>query len=63
MPISNADPLLNLEVQVIPVASGGFMVRQLPGGIPAGQLIDTFCANMDAVADLLTLIYTPPTAP
>jgi hypothetical protein len=66
MPISNSDPLLNQEVQVYTVESGGFLVRQMPGGFNGGapaQMIDTYCVNMDAVADLLTQIYTPPPPP
>jgi len=62
MPITNTDPLLGHEAQVIPVESGGFLVRQMPGGInnPV-QFVDTYAASMDAVSDILTQIFTPPT--
>lgn len=65
MPISNSDPLLGQEAQVLVVESGGFLVRQLPApNVPGGtQMIDTYCPTMDAVSDLLTAIYTPPPPP
>jgi hypothetical protein len=65
MPITNDDPLLGQEVQVTTVESGGFMVRQMSGfsGASTAKQIDTYCATMDAVADLLALIFTPPPAP
>jgi len=65
MPISNTDPLLGLEVQVVTVESGGFIVRQMPGGAAGTsvQMVETYCATMDAVSDLLTAIYTPPVPP
>lgn len=58
MPITNDDPLLGQQVEVTAVDSGGFLVIQQPG--QSAQRIETFCINMDAVANLLGLIYTPP---
>jgi len=65
MPITNDDPLLGQEAQVITVESGGFIVRQLPApNVPGGtKMIDTYCADMDAVSAVLTAIYTPPPPP
>jgi len=65
MPISNNDPLLGLEVQVVPVESGGFLVTQMPGGIAGNpaQHVQTYAATMDDVSALLTAIYTPPVPP
>jgi hypothetical protein len=62
MPLENTDPLLGQEAQVIPVESGGFLVRQYPApNVPGGtKMIDTYCATMDAVSDVLALIFTPP---
>lgn len=59
MPITNSDPLLGLTAEVFRVESGGFVVRQIASGGVA-QNIETYCVNMDAVAQLLALIYTPP---
>jgi len=61
MPITNTDPLLGQEAQVVVVESGGFLVRQMPSNsIPGGTgIVDTFCPTMDAVSDILTAIYTP----
>lgn len=61
MPITNNDPLLGREATVVAIQSGGFMVRQQAGGSTPAQEVETFCANMDAVANLLALIYAPPT--
>jgi hypothetical protein len=64
MPITNTDPLLGLEVHVIAVESGGFLVRQTPApNLEGVKTIETFCANMDAVSTLLGQIYTPPPGP
>jgi len=65
MPITNDDPLLGQEAQVVPVESGGFVVRQFPApNFPGGsKMIDTYCATMDAVSAVLTEIYTPPVPP
>jgi hypothetical protein len=60
-PIENTDPLLGHEAQVIPVASGGFLVRQLPGANTG--LVETYCPSMDEVSAALTAIFTPPPAP
>jgi len=63
MPITNNDPLLGQEVQVVVVESGGFMVRQMPGGLNATtptKMIDTYCVSMDAVSDLLGQIFAAP---
>lgn len=61
MPITNPDPLLGHEAQVIVVESGGFLVRQMSGGIASSaQMIETYAVNMDAVSALLTQIFTPP---
>ena len=61
MPITNTDPLLGMQVDVTQVESGGFLVRQNPApNTPEVKSIETFCGNMDAVATLLTSIYTPP---
>ena len=65
MPITNDDPLLGAEAQVVTVESGGFIVRQLgqPNSPTPPKIIDTYCASMDAVSDLLTQIFTPPAPP
>lgn len=60
MPITNADPLLGHEATVTNVQSGGFVVRQVPAGAGSVQQVDTYAANMDAVSDTLTQIFTPP---
>jgi hypothetical protein len=56
------DPLLNQLATVGKVASGGYLVTQIPSIIGgAGQpIIDVYCVNLDAVAQVLTVIYTPP---
>ena len=59
--ITNTDPLLGHEAQVTNVQSGGFVVRQMPGGVSSSaQQVDTYAATMDAVSDVLTEIFTPP---
>lgn len=65
MPLTNNDPMLNAEAQVSTVESGGFLVRQMPGGINATptQMVDTYAPNMDTVSDLLTAIFTAPPPP
>ena len=55
------DPLQNQQSEVATIASGGFVVRQLPN-VNGAQLIDVYCVNMDAVSAALTAIYTPPVA-
>ena len=59
------DPLLGQQAQVSDIASGGFLVTQLPSAFPGGgsKFVEVFCANMDAVAQVLTVIYTPPPPP
>ena len=62
MPIANTDPMLHHEATVTNVQSGGFVVRQQPGGAGTPvQQVDTYAVNIDAVSDLLTTIFTPPT--
>ena len=59
--IDNDDPLLGQQGQVIDIASGGFLVTQ-QASVPGGGLrpIEIYCATMDAVAQVLTVIFTPP---
>lgn len=60
MPITNVDPLLGHEAQVIPVESGGFLVRQMSSGVNSpSQPVDTYAVDMDAVSAILTQIFTP----
>jgi len=59
--VSN-DPLLGQQANVIDIASGGFLVTQLPNITAGGQIVETFAPTMDGVADLLTQIFTPPAA-
>jgi hypothetical protein len=56
------DPLLGQRASVIDVASGGFLVTQVPNVAiaPGAQFVEVYCANMDAVSDALMQIYTPP---
>jgi hypothetical protein len=65
MSITNVDPLLAQEAQIVRVESGGFLVRQVasagngPTPTPT-KSIETYASNMDAVSGLLTTIFTPP---
>jgi hypothetical protein len=59
--VENTDPLLGTEAAVTDIASGGFLVRQQSPTLTP-RPIETYCANVDAVSDLLTLIFTPPAA-
>lgn len=58
--IDNTDPLNNQLASVETIASGGFVVRQM--GSIAGPTVDVWCVSMDAVANALTQIFTPPAA-
>jgi hypothetical protein len=59
--IVNTDPLLGQQANVIDIASGGFLVTQLPSAAGNGvQMIETYAPTMDAVSDLLTQIFTAP---
>jgi hypothetical protein len=60
--VENNDPLLGMEAVVSDIASGGFLVRQQSATLTP-RPVETFCANVDAVSDLLTLIFTPPVVP
>lgn len=53
------DPLLNQEAVVQDLENGGFLVRQQPSAV-APKMVDTWCASMDEVANVLTAIFTAP---
>ena len=53
------DPLLGQQASVEDVASGGFLVRQLPSAAGA-KFVETYCVDMDAVHGQLNLIFAPP---
>lgn len=61
--IENDDPLLGQQAQVETIASGGFLVRQLPSMGAGGQIVETYAVDMDAVSALLTQIFTAPEPP
>lgn len=58
--IEPTNPMHGQQAQVATIASGGFVVTQIP--YLAAQLVEVYCANMDAVADALTAIFAPPAA-
>lgn len=60
--IENSDLLLGQLANVDQVASGGYLVTQVPSPTGTGnrQTIETFTTTMDGVSDLLTEIFTPP---
>lgn len=57
------DPLLGQRASVEEIASGGFLVTQVPSPVSGGQFVELYCVSMDAVSDALTQIFTPPVAP
>jgi hypothetical protein len=57
--VENNDPLLGMEAAVNDIASGGFLVRQ-QGPTLTTRPVETFCPNIDAVSDMLNLIFAPP---
>jgi hypothetical protein len=56
------DPLLGQQAQVIDVASGGFLVTQMPS-IAGAQFVEVYCADLDTVHAMLAQIFTQPAPP
>lgn len=56
--VESDDPLLGVEGIVSDIASGGFLVRQQTPNL--SRPVETYAATMDNVAQLLTVIFTPP---
>jgi hypothetical protein len=61
--IENEDPLLGQQANVTDIASGGFIVAQMPSMFGGGRIIETYAPTMDAVSDILTQIFTAPVPP
>jgi hypothetical protein len=59
----SADPLLGQLAMVATIASGGFLVTQVPSIGSGAQFVEVYCVNMDAVSDALTQVFTPPPPP
>lgn len=57
------DPLLGQRANVETIASGGFLVTQVPGMPGISVLVEVYAANMDEVSALLTEIFTAPPPP
>jgi hypothetical protein len=56
----SADPTVGQFANVATIASGGFVVTQVAFPGSGAQQVELYCATMDAVADTLTQIFTPP---
>jgi hypothetical protein len=58
----SADPTVGQFANVGTIASGGFVVTQVPFIGSGAQQVELYCVNMDAVSAALTEIFTPPVA-
>jgi hypothetical protein len=56
----SADPTVGQLAGVGTIASGGFVVTQIPFMGSGAQLVEVYCVNMDAVSAALTEIFTAP---
>lgn len=54
------DPLLGQRANVETIASGGFLVTQLPSTPGNAQMVEVYCVDMDAVSATLSQIFAPP---
>jgi hypothetical protein len=55
-----SDVTVGQMASVATVASGGFVVTQVPFIGSGAQMVELYCVNMDAVSAALTEIFAPP---